>query len=129
MTREQELILVEKYPGLFDDENHPWDRITGFTLQIDASGWFPIIDALCQRLSSLGGRVCEMKERVGELRVSYEGSDERVQREIHAAQEQSRTTCQICGAYGQLRMLPESLVATLCESCEAGLLQKLNSGL
>ena len=130
MTREQELVLLERYPELFDREALPWDRTTGFTLQVDAAGWFDLIDNMCRRLTGIGGCIIhEMKEKVGELRVTCGGADDAVKHEIQMAQEQSRTTCQVCGGYGQLRMFPESLVATLCETCEAQLEQKLVKGI
>lgn len=127
MTHEQELILLDRYPDLFDRDALPWSRTTGFTLQVPSGGWFPIIDALCARLSAAGScHIREIKEKVGELRITCEGADDTMKREIEIAQQQSRITCQLCGADGQLRILPESLAATLCDRCEANLLGKLD---
>jgi hypothetical protein len=128
MTHEQELILLNRYPELFDRDTLPWNRNTGFTLQLGACGWFALIDAMCRRLSADGScRVHELKEKVGELRVTCEGEHDDARRAIELAQQQSRMTCQLCGAFGQLRILPESVIATLCDSCESDVIRKLDT--
>ncbi len=127
MTPEQEQLLIDRYPNLFDPDHRPWSRTTGFTLQVSAAGWFELIDALCQRLSAAGGcKVTEIREKVGELRVTCEGETDEIRYEIDLAQEESRRTCEVCGGYGQLRVLPEALMATLCDACEQQLIHKLN---
>jgi hypothetical protein len=128
MTHEQELVLLNRYPDLFDPDTLAWNRSTGFTLQLGAPGWFALIDAMCKRLSANGScRVHELKEKVGELRVAYDGEHDDARRVIELAQQQSRMTCQLCGAYGQLRILPESVIATLCDSCESEVIRKLDT--
>jgi hypothetical protein len=60
-------------------------------------------------------QVTYIKEKVGELRIACEGSNEQTRVLINEMRLESARTCQVCGQYGTLHILPGSVAATLCE--------------
>ena len=84
-------------------------------------GWTDLIYRLSQAISahieSIGLDVVatQVKEKFGTLRFYVDGGDEEVFRLIDAAEQESATICEACGAPGTL--VTKGWHSTLCESC------------
>ena len=85
-------------------------------------GWIDLIYRLSQAIStyieSIGGDIVatQVKEKFGTLRFYVDGGDEEVFRLIDAAERESATICEACGAPG--KFVTKGWCSTLCESCE-----------
>jgi hypothetical protein len=124
MKAEQQQLLIDRYPDLLEIEPSPWGPGMGFTFRVGAAGWFDLLDQFCQAVTSINrsqgidGIVCRVtyiKEKMGELRITCEGASEQIQILINEVRLESARTCQVCGQYGTLHILPGSVAATLCE--------------
>jgi hypothetical protein len=84
-------------------------------------GWMDRIYRLSQAISlhaeSFGLDIVatQVKEKFGTLRFYVDGGDEEVFRLIDAAEQESATICEVCGAPGTLVM--KGWCSTRCESC------------
>jgi uncharacterized protein with HEPN domain len=120
--------LVERYPGLYwhaDDKPvsscEPFAR-EGFAC---GDGWFTIVDRLSAKLTADPNLVVsQLKEKMGLLTV-YFNATELASSEIeaatdaalHEAREESKRTCEICGAPGAYKKRGHR-VSVLCKPCE-----------
>lgn len=86
-------------------------------------GWHGLIDPLITRLTELGGTATQIKEKYGELRFYYHENEndtgsvadwERFEEAILEAEQQSRHTCEMCGAPGVL-MIKGGWYKTVCK--------------
>jgi hypothetical protein len=124
MRTELEDRLREDHPGLFrhlrtDPMLHPLGR--GVEA---ADGWFDLIDRLCGRVAEeLAARPDEafafeqVKEKFGVLKVyTTPTTNKCILDLIAAAREESRTTCELCGAAGALAC-GNGRWRTLCPEC------------
>jgi len=109
MNEKLELVLVKKYPGMFQLDN-------GFECD---DGWFKLIDRLSYdvyahfRKTKSGNKVIQVKEKFGGLRYYLGKPDKEVQSFVDIAQESSFNICEICGDFGKLRF--GGFVRTLCD--------------
>ncbi|TPG50759.1 hypothetical protein EAH75_04835 [Rhodanobacter glycinis] len=84
-------------------------------------GWTDLIHRLSQAISthieSIGLDIVatQVKEKFGTLRFYVDGGDEEVFRLIDAAEQESATICELCGAPGALVM--KGWCSTRCSSC------------
>lgn len=80
-------------------------------------GWQPIVRQLFADMLAAGwdGRVIQVKEKWGGLRVYVGGAPDAVHDLIESAETKSCITCEDCGADGQMR--GGSYVRTLCDKC------------
>jgi len=84
-------------------------------------GWMHLIHRLSQAISthieSVGLDIVatQVKEKFGTLRFYVDGGDEEVFRLIDAAEEESATICELCGAPGTLST--NGWFSTRCSSC------------
>jgi hypothetical protein len=84
-------------------------------------GWTDLIYRLSRAISThiefigLGIVATQVKEKFGTLRFYVDGGDEEVFRLIDAAEQESATICELCGAPGTLVM--KGWCSTRCESC------------
>jgi hypothetical protein len=85
-------------------------------------GWTVLIYRLSQAISthieSIGLDIVatQVKEKFGTLRFYVDGGDEEVFRLIDAAERESATICELCGAPGTLVM--KGWCSTRCPSCK-----------
>lgn len=103
-------LLCQHSPTLID----PWGLECG-------DGWMDLIYRLSQAVSmhakSMGLDIVatQVKEKFGTLRFYVDGGDEEVFLLIDAAEQESATICEVCGAPGALVM--KGWCSTRCESC------------
>ena len=73
-------------------------------------GWLVLVDNLVVDLYEMGwsGNIAQIKEKFGALCFYAEDTDAAMERLIGRAAEQSRRTCEVCGAPGQLGSVPGS---------------------
>ena len=116
MKEKLERQLQEDFPSLF--ELRP-----GVPVSIAVGdGWEPIVRGLCEKLAVWSHRndapvrFRQVKEKFGELRIRLEGGDEHVDDLVQQAEQQSWTTCEVCGRSGTLR--DEGWMVTLCDPCQ-----------
>jgi hypothetical protein len=89
------------------------------------SGWYPILDALCNQIQSYidwKNRdiivvpqvvVSQIKEKFGGLRFYYGGGDDCVDGMVRMAESWAENTCETCGAPGEERS--GGWIKTLCD--------------
>jgi len=131
MTPEQDKHLCEKYPKIFRGRNGSSTE-TCMTWGFECgSGWFDIIDVLCQEIQSHIDRksigleeedkqylqviASQVKEKYGELRFYYSGGDETIDDLVSMAEQLSLRTCETCGNPGKRH--GEGWIITLCDPC------------
>jgi hypothetical protein len=137
MNAEQQQSLIDRYPDLLAIEACPWGSGLGFTLRVGAAGWFDLLNRFCQTVTSINRgqeadviacQVTCIKEKMGELRIACEGSNEQIRDLIDEVRLESARTCQVCGQHGTLHILPGSVAATLCEDDAENLSRPVNQG-
>lgn len=121
------IAMRHKYPGQFD----------GDSLRLRwPDGWHHLVDRACQSLVDTGVTCCwtQIKEKFGGLRMYFEVhaegapgsptewwlSDREVAQGVaDAAELLSFRTCGLCGARGELRVIPGDSVPSipLCRGC------------
>ena len=123
MDADLQQVLIDRYPNLLNIDPSPWGPGMGFTIRVGAAGWFGLLDRLFLQIEKEqeGGisedcHITSIKEKMGELHFTYEGADEQVVQLVQQARLESAQTCQVCGRHGNLRILPGSIAATLCDA-------------
>lgn len=118
MKIELQKKLFKKYPKLFRQRKlPPSETLMCWGIETD-EGWFKFIDKLCAKITALDPEVeiVQLKQKYGGLRCCTTGTSKAVIDEIWAAEAESYTICEKCGATGMLRDdLP--WMQTLCEEC------------
>jgi hypothetical protein len=97
--------LIEKYPKIFRDCRY---------LAL-GPGWLPLLDRLCAGLSQYAVAV-QVKEKFGGLRFYMDTYTDEDRALIQAAEDESRSTCEECGAPGTTQSRGGWLL-TLCPTC------------
>jgi hypothetical protein len=115
--------LVRAFPALYRERHGDRDE-TCMADGFPGDGWEPLIRRMSEKLEPFcvgtDLRASQVKEKGGELRVSLESSGpilDAVRAAVDKAVEESRRTCEGCGATGQPRKL--RWVRTLCDPCAA----------
>lgn len=125
MRTELEERLQKSYPQLFRHlRTDPMSVPLGRGIEI-GDGWYHLIDRLCRSLTEELEKkpnpdFCleQVKQKFGVLRVYVAAStNPRVAELIAAAAEESRTTCEICGANGATLVTRKGNMQTLCPAC------------
>jgi len=120
----QQQGLIDRYPDLLEIEPCPWGPGMEFTFRVRAAGWFDLLDRFCHAVTFINRRqgsdaiACKVKyikEKMGELRIACDGANEQIRILINGVRQESTRTCQVCGQYGTLHILPGGVAATLCE--------------
>ena len=125
MKKEKEKELVNKYPNLFRDYCGDM-RTTCLAWGFECGGgWYDLIDSIGKRLIELNLEdkviAVQVKEKFGGLRFYYNGvhlSDiefDKVRSIIDKAEEESYSTCEVCGDKGEVR--GDGWLKTLCGDC------------
>lgn len=91
------------------------------------AGWNALLRTMFTELFDAGwdGGVAQIKEKFGTLRVYLELHDETddvllsdiLYNTVEKYERLSETTCEVCGADGELRTAGRSWIATNCDSC------------
>jgi len=129
-----ENILVKKYPGIFQQYGGDMRETCMHWGIACGSGWFKLIDKLCNDLSKYPEVVAsQVKEKFGGLRFYIEGVDkdhsDAIYNHIDAAEGESLKTCEDCGEPGKTR--GGGWVRTLCNQCEQNkrIIEKIREGM
>jgi hypothetical protein len=81
-------------------------------------GWKSLVDPIVARIQETGGRVDQIKEKYGTLRIYYtpgeEEWDDTIDNMISEAERKSASTCEICGQPGSL-LYKHGWYKTLCK--------------
>ena len=119
MNKEHTEYLYKTYPNLYQRHSLSMQETCmcwGFEC---GDGWFDLIKELSENLEPLGVVAEQVKEKFGTLRFYVGGVPteiaDQVWDAIEEAEQKSETTCELCGAPGELR--GTGWVSTLCDSC------------
>lgn len=134
MRQEFDERLCQEFPNLYGDRNGDKTQTLmcwGFS---HGDGWFNIIYELSQKLEAAilklpeeeraSYRAVQVKEKFGTLRFYMSNWTDEMVEAIREAEERSVSTCEGCGAPGELRK--GSWVHTYCDACEADRVQRLH---
>lgn len=85
-------------------------------------GWFDILYDLCKKIEAINPpedfKFCQVKEKMGGLRVYTVGCPEEVDRLVDEAQRVSYKTCEECGTQKDvISDWVSGWVRTICKSC------------
>jgi hypothetical protein len=118
--------LYTTYADLYAD--HVLDdseSLMGFGFLCD-DGWYDIIFRLSATLTTLiaanpdldpaTARAFQVKEKFGTLRFYMRCTNAEMQQAIRQAEEESGSTCEMCGGKGEMKN-DEGWLVTLCEGC------------
>lgn len=128
MRTELENSFRGRYPELFRHlRTDPMSVPLGRGIEVE-DGWFDLIDRLCRDLTEELGRnpdpdFCleQVKQKFGVLRVyTAATANLRIAERIAAAVEESRTTCEVCGATGATLVTRKGTMQTRCPTCRPG---------
>lgn len=125
--REREQAIYQKHPHLFGENFINWGG-----MEIN-DGWLPILEQVCDDVTSYPIRFTQIKEKFAGLRLYYDWHMEKpcseadvkaVDAIIDKAEVLAEQTCENCGCPGSLRK--GSWLVTLCDNCDnEGLPRKL----
>lgn len=131
MERRVEDDFIARYPDLFRQSTENPVGVHYWGIECE-QGWLPLLDALCSliqaRINNQKTRqvtIRQIKEKFGDLRISYDTTDEYVDGLINMTVAISRCTCELCGHPGSKKKLLAGWVKTVCQHCE----KKLNQGI
>lgn len=104
----------------FVKDSMPEGSHEGFALfgcETDA-GWNHILWAMCKELQALGyrGRLLQVKEKFGDLRVYYTDQTADTEEVISIAEQRAVETCENCGSPGTMNT--EGWRKVRCKKCE-----------
>jgi hypothetical protein len=111
--------MTETYPQMFSKS------YGGFAI---GSGWWQIIDSLCDNIQSyidwqkthdpvVQVTVDQVKEKFGGLRFYYQGGDSHIAGMVRMTESWASHSCETCGAPGKRRS--GGYIRTLCDVHEA----------
>jgi hypothetical protein len=81
-------------------------------------GWWPLVREVCQRLDETGGKIHQVKEKFGGLRI-YAHCNEEVSKLINEAEAKSYQICEECGSEEDVTS-EGGWIKTLCKQCREG---------
>lgn len=113
--------LLKEFPSLYRGYHYPSNTTMsrGFKCQ---DGWYRIIYNLSTAIereaieSGLCPEAIQVKEKFGGLRFYIRGGNEKIQRLIRRAGEQSLKTCECCGEPGEI--IQSAWVRVCCKRCQ-----------
>lgn len=123
MITEEEIIL--KYPELFGTPPFdPKETLICFGLETPET-WYPILDKLFSEISKIIKeqnitffRICQVKEKFGELRIYADGETPEIEKLIEEAEKEVSTVCSYCGSNEAVNKCIKGWYQTICPSCE-----------
>ncbi len=133
MNPENEAYFKQHFPLLFRDLGCRDPRKTCLAFGIETGdGWFELLKKACEKIEAMLQEMAigmteeqilttlphaaQVKQKFATLRFYMEGYDERIEKIISEAEEESGRTCENCGAPG--RIVGSHWVTTLCEGCQ-----------
>ena len=136
MNRQNERKLADRFPAFWHKlygKHEETCMAYGFTC---GDGWFPLIWNLClaieeelKRNPTEGFIVKQVKEKFETLRFYVDNSSDAIDSLIAKAEEDSWTTCEVCGAKTDTAPAPDSCVLVRCKDHRDNLQIIRNSGL
>ena len=111
LNEENRLLLIEKYPELYEDCKY-FD--TG-------DGWFKLIDDLSAKImeiakeKGLNPYATQVKEKYGTLRFYISGATDEILELIDEAERKSAETCELCGEPG--KRIGTAWFTVRCDKC------------
>lgn len=116
MKKELKQKLKEKYKI--------FDTIADGNISV-GDGWFEIIDEgsllleeYTSKYPNVKVKVAQIKEKFGEMRFYYDGSnDEYVKEIVNMMEEAANNTCERCGIYCNEKVKKTLWVKTMCNNC------------
>jgi len=110
-----EKSLKDKYPDLLEE-------ITEFSHE---DGWYKILDDLLEKLQAYLTdypnveqlKFIQIKEKFGSLRAYTYGGDDSTYRMIRDTEEQSFTTCEVCGSTMAKIRKDKGIMMCRCDYC------------
>lgn len=123
MLTEKEIIL--KYPELFGTPPFdPKKSLICFGLETPET-WYPTLDKLFEKISVIvkeeeltSFRICQVKEKYGELRIYANGETPEIEKLIEEAEEAVSVICSYCGSTEAVNKCIKGWYQTICPSCE-----------
>lgn len=123
MNPELQQKLFDKYPKLFVQKDLPRTH-SAMCWGIEAGdGWFNIIDSVCSVIENAVEynkmppvQFSQVKEKYGELRIYFDGGDERTDSIIDLATSISAKTCEYCGNVAEVRT--KGWIRNVCSTCD-----------
>jgi hypothetical protein len=109
-----------------NSRSHPIAFGCGLEVQI---GWLALIDQALDEIAAVVRRmplqpseefvILQIKEKYAELRIYTHGANNEIESIIKRAEELSRKTCEMCGAFGMTRKF-SGWFHVLCARCARG---------
>ena len=118
MLLQSEKRLAAKYPRIFRDlHGNPHVSCLAFGIEC-GDGWYSLIDRLCADISKADPHVyvTQVKEKYGTLRFYTNPTTHAVLDRIEAAEQESASVCELCGA-GGAKQHGRGWVMTRCDDC------------
>lgn len=123
MLTEKEIIL--KFPELFVVAPFdPKKTLMYFGLETPET-WYPILENLFEKISLIVKeqnisffKICQVKEKFGELRIYVNGNTPEIEKLIEEAEEAVSIICSSCGATNGVNKNRKGWYSVLCPSCE-----------
>lgn len=111
-------MIWDKYNGCLSWQFYEPEPTAESFFMSAPSGWWKILDGAFESMFAIGwdGRVYDIKEKYGSLRLDVSSSDDEIDVVCLMAEEDSVRTCQVCGDPG--KMTRGHWLYVLCESCK-----------
>lgn len=121
MTPELESLLCQRYPKIFAmGDLNTSNPMSHWGIEC-GDGWFDLINDLCHQIQAHVDSTdaeqiiaSQIKEKYGELRFYYTGSDDAVDEMVNDAESRSVETCEYCGRPGQITEGQRGWLRTRC---------------
>lgn len=122
MNKELEKQLIERFPSFFMDMyKSPMDTCMAFGCEF-FDGWYALMYRMCEEIEeylktntlNYPFRFIQCKEKMASMCIYHNGNDD-IQIIVNKFEEQSVTTCEICGKEG--KVYDEGWYITRCLQC------------
>lgn len=132
MSPNLEEKLCQKYPSLFTQRNKSiQESCMAFGCE-HQDGWFDLLETTCSLIQHdiENNRMppvefAQIKEKFGQLRIYFDGGDERTEGITDMAEAMSYKICEMCGKPGRPNKI--GWIITLCDECRAKREQSRNT--
>jgi len=123
MNPELDKILCDKYPVILQERHKPVsESAMGWGFQC-GDGWYHLIDSLCAFIEEEVKHGADpvvfvtVKEKLGALRIYYQGGNEVISGVVHFVERFSTSICEECGSSAKLVTINNFLLKTVCDGC------------
>jgi hypothetical protein len=118
MKEENELILVNKYPTLYQEYfKSARESCMGRGFEI-FDGWFDLVDEMSKKIVEVDPEAValQVKEKFGLLRVYIAGNEE-AWNVVAEYEDKSAFICEMCGTTENVTTNGKGWIKTYCDSC------------